>query len=259
MANVMMIGGNGRVGKYMQKLGYKNLECDVTKPETLDDILSKHAPDIILHLAARSDVEWCEQPENLQETINVNFRGTFNVLESAEKINADVVMISSDHLFSGGKGGWWGSGPYDENDKPFPVNLYGQTKLAAEGLQQEFDNFKVVRTSYLFDWERLQPKLGQPQPTFIKRSFMYLPHFCNGLHYYLQNYDTMPKLLHLSGSKTVSWFVFMRSFTVIKPKTKEDKNMTKRPLRAGLKTKYDIFQPTPYQLGVDEMLKDAKQ
>jgi dTDP-4-dehydrorhamnose reductase len=259
MTKIMMIGGNGRVGKYMQKLGYKNLECDVTFPVVVSDALWTNKPDIILLLAAKSSIEWCEQPENLQETINVNFRGTFNVLESAEKIGAKVVMISSDHVFSSCKGGWWGSGPYNEDAKPFPINLYGQTKLAAEGLQREFDNFKVVRTSYLFDWQRLQPKLGQPQPTFIKRSFMYLPHFCNGLHYYLQNYDTMPKLLHLSGSKTVSWFDFMRSFTVVKPKTKEDKTMTKRPLRAGLKTKYDIFQPTPYQLGVDDMLKNAKQ
>jgi dTDP-4-dehydrorhamnose reductase len=258
MTNIMMIGGNGRIGKYMQKLGYKNLECDITKPSTINDSMSKYRPHIVLLLAAKSSIEWCENPDNLQEAINVNTRGVFNVLKSAEMFGANVVMISSDHLFSGGNGGWWGRGPYNEDAKPFPVNFYGKTKLAAEGALKAFDNFKVVRTSYLFDWERLSTKLGQPQPTFIKRSFMYLPHFCADLSNYLQNYDTMPKLLHISGSVTCSWFDFMRSFNTVTPKTKEDKSMVKRPYAGGLKTKYNFFVPTPYTLGVSDMLGDSQ-
>lgn len=258
MTKIMMTGGNGRVGKYMAKWVDGNLDCDVTKPETIDDTLSIHKPDIILHLAAKSDIDYCENPANEKEVIATNVRGTFNVLTAAEKTGAKVVMLSSDHLFSGGNR-WWGSGPYDEDDKVFPVNFYGQTKLAAEGFLQAFDNFKVVRTSYLFDWERIQSKLGQPQSTFIKRSFMYLPHFCADLYLYLRNYDTMPKVLHLSGSKTCSWFEFMSSFTVVKPKIQEDKTMTKRPYGAGLKTKYKFFPPTSYHAGVKDMLKDSQR
>lgn len=258
MTKVMMTGGNGRIGKYMAKWVDGNLECDITDSRSLDDILSKQAPDIILHLAARSDVDWCENPANEKEAIAVNVRGTFKLLHAAEMIGAKVVMLSSDHVFSGGNR-WWGSGPYDEDDKTFPTNFYGQTKLAAEGFLEAFDNFKVVRTSYLFDWERIQSKLGQSQPTFIKRSFMYLPHFCSDLYLYLQNYDKMPKVLHLSGSKTVSWYDFMRSFTVVQPKNKEDKTMTKRPYGAGLKTKYKFFLPTSYHQGVKDMLKDSQK
>ena len=254
MTKIYMTGGNGRIGKYMTKWVDGNLECDVTKPETIDDALSKNKPDIILHLAARSSVDWCEKPENEKEAIAVNVWGTFNVLSAAEKIGAKVVMLSSDHVFSGGNR-WWRRGAYDEDARTFPINFYGQTKLAAEALLQAFDNFKVVRTSYLFDWDRLQDKIGKPQPTFIRRSFMYLPHFCSDLYLYLQNYDKMPKVLHLSGSKTVSWYEFMSSFTVVQPKDKEDKTMTKRPLRAGLKTKYKLFPPTSYHVGIKEMLK----
>lgn len=252
-------GYKGRVGSYVVGFpDFVGLDCDVTKPEQIDSELKNKEVDIVLHLASKSSVDWCENPVNEKEVIATNVRGTFNVLTAAEKTGAKVVMLSSDHVFSGGNR-WWGSGPYDEDAKTFPVNFYGQTKLAAEGFLQAFDNFKVVRTSYLFDWDRLQSKIGQPQPTFIKRSFMYLPHFCADLYLYLQNYDKMPKVLHLSGSKICSWFEFMSSFTIVKPKTKEDKTMTKRPYRAGLKTKYKFFLPTSHHAGVKQMLKDAQQ
>lgn len=254
---IMTIGGNGRIGKYMAKWVDGNLDCDITNPYSVDDTLSKERPTHILHLAAKSDIDWCEKPENEKEAIAINVRGTFNVLTSAEKIGAKVVMLSSDHVFKGGKGGWWGGGPYDENDKPFPVNFYGTTKLAAESFTEAFDNFKVIRTSYLFDWERLQSKIGQPQPTFIERSFMYLPDFCSDLVMYLRKYDEMPKILHISGSRTVSWYEFMSSFTRVSPRTTENKSMTKRPYRAGLKTKYKFFYPVSYEAGVKQMLKDA--
>lgn len=43
---------------------------------------------------------------------------------------------------------------------------------------------------------------------------MYLPHFSELLLYYLGVINEMPKILHLSGTDTVSWCTFMMDWCV---------------------------------------------
>lgn len=252
---IVMTGGNGRIGKYMQEWGVEPLAGDITNPSDIDDRVSWAKPDIILHLAAISDIDYCENPANEKEVIGVNLKGTYNLLTVAEKYKAEVVMLSSDHVFSGKRSlaNVWG---YNEDAKPNPINFYGQSKLAAEGWQQAFSNFKIVRTSYLFDAERLKGKEEFSQPTFIRRSFMYLPHFASHLFHYLQNYSIMPKILHLSGSKVVSWHKFMSAiYPNIESRSREMYDVSPRPYYAGLRTKYKFFLPLSYLDGIKEMLK----
>lgn len=163
-------------------------------------------------------------------------------------------MLSSDHVFDG-KWGWLRG--YREDSTPNPVNFYGQSKLAAEALTETFSNFKIVRTSYLFNKERLKGKEFDSQPTFIRRSFMYLPHFAVRFMQYLGEFDKMPTIVHISGSKSVSWYEFMSSFEDVSPRDVEiDRfaNLAPRPHYAGLKTKYNFFAPISYKEGIAEML-----
>lgn len=257
MTKIVMTGGGGRVGKYLQKEGVIPLVCDVTKPQEVNDSVSKERPDFIIHLAALSDINYCQQPENQQEVIDVNLRGTFNVLASAEMYNANVVMISSDHIFNGNEVFKWS--PYKENDKPNPVNFYGQSKLAAEALQKTFPEMKIVRTSYLFDEERLTRKTDESQPSFIMRSFMYLPHFASNLIEYINRWEEMLPILHISGSRTVSWYKFMGEYlgdVNIKHHDREiySTQNAPRPYRAGLSTKYPNLLPAyDYRDGFEAM------
>lgn len=253
MIKLAMTGGAGRVGRYMENWGVEPLVCDVTNPNDTLDRITRSKPNIILHLAAKSDIEYCENPDNHKKVTDVNLKGTFNVLSAADTIGAKVVMLSSDHVFSGG-GFLKKYGPYRENDSVSPVNFYGHSKLAAEGLVKAFDNFKIVRTSYLFDANRIETQ-SRVQPTFIRRSFMYLPHFASVLFQYLQNYDRMPTILHIAGSKTVSWYKFMSAiYKDVEPRRTE-KPGAPRPYYAGLKSNYNFFMPYSYLDGIREMLK----
>lgn len=265
MTKIYMTGATGKIGKELRDYGVFPLSGDVTNQDEIVDMVLREKPEVIVHLAALSDVDHCERKENQEKVIDVNLRGTYNVLVAAEQVGAKVVMLSTDHVFDGGKGFLHKKGPYKETDNPNPLNFYAQSKYAAEALQESFSNFYVVRTSYLFDWERLGMNNKDEiislyhYPNFIYRSFMYLPQFVSSLFMYLGHLDEMPKLFHISGSQTVSWFEFMSHLIPnLKPRKYElGYNYAPRPKRGGLKTKYKNLLPSySYMDGIEQMLKD---
>lgn len=230
------------------------MECDVTDLASVKASIEKVKPDLICHLASLSDVDYCELPRNKEEVIKVNLRGTWNVAQAGWDVKCGVVLISSDHVFDGKHG------PYRETDHPKnPVNFYGMSKMAAESLTDVFPNLKIVRTSYLFDWLRIYKLFPDPVrnfekwdfPTFLRRSFMYEGHFAEGLFIYLNRFLEMPKVMHISGSDTVSWYEYALAvasvFDVNKenviPRKKEwkigpnDAAAAPRPKKTGLNTK----------------------
>lgn len=249
---------------------FVGLECDVSKPTQVESCIRNIELDGVLHLAAKSDVEWCERPENESVVTSVNLGGTFNVCRAAQLSGIPVVLLSSDHIY----GGRWGL--YREKDKGNPINFYGMSKFSAESLQKAFSNMKIVRTSYLFDHERLTPQLtklwesvSEVYPTFIIRTFMYLPHFAMTLCHYLDRLNEMPPILHLSGNKDVSWYDLMREIAIqskrdprlIVPRRQESPNPAPRPYWGGLNIKLSRklgFKQYSYKDGIAQMLKDWK-
>lgn len=237
-------GYSGMVGQeLLQYDGIVPLACDVREKSQIEMAIRNTKVDLIVHLASVSDVDECEDPKNEQRVTSINVLGTLQVLEAAEKFHCDVVMLSSSQVFNG----WFGN--YKENARPKPANFYGMTKMAAEGFRESFPFMKVVRTSYLFDYRRMFPHVypmragyGHGYPTFIERSFMYLPHFADSFYQYLQNYSSMPNVLHISGCETVSWYQFMNSLakvynlpeSCVVPRKKELEGATPRPYKGGL-------------------------
>jgi len=218
MNRVFVTGrGHGMVGSRMVKLGWSALMSDVTDSVELDTEINRMKPNLIVHLAAKSGVDLCERPENQKITDMVNFMGAVNVFELAEKHSIPVVHISSDHIFSGD---WWGSYQEDATDLK-PKNHYGLQKLVAEAASSDFQNVKVVRTSTLIyknrpsvEWQLDALQRGETiaSPFFIWRSFMHVDHFVSSILHYADNFRDMPKVLHISGSKNISWWRLIKSY-----------------------------------------------
>lgn len=217
MKNVYVTGYGGRIANQLVKMGCSRLTSDVTDSVAFDTEISLKHPEMIIHLACKSDVDYCEQPENKKEVDATNYAGSGIVFSMAEKHNIPVIFLSTDHVFSGD---WLGN--YSEkSDDIKPKNYYSLLKFATEGMAHAYDNVKIVRTSYLFTSYRgqvksyldsLQNKEDIYPPAFIWRSFMHLDHFCLALLEYVEKFDDMPKVLHISGSKTVSWWKFIRDY-----------------------------------------------
>lgn len=102
-------------------------------------------PDVIINCAACTNVDGCEEQENL--AMQVNGYGPGLLAELAQQIDAVLVHISTDFVFDGRK-----TSPYVEGDPTNPLSVYGKSKLLGEqqilksGLQKYF----IVRTSWLY-------------------------------------------------------------------------------------------------------------
>ncbi len=122
---------------------YDYFPLDITDGVAVNDFLLAHEPELVIHAAAMTQPDECEQ--HPIECWNVNVTATRFLLEAAEKINARFIYISTDFVFDGI------NGPYKETDEPGPVNYYGSSKLAAEKSVMESDlQWAIVRTVLVY-------------------------------------------------------------------------------------------------------------
>lgn len=165
---ILVTGANGLLGSNLCMMWFKNNEVYATginKPNIPNcfnyklDILNKQdlklieniKPDIVIHCAALTNLEFCEENENIVEKIN--FGGTKNIAETCKKIGCYLIHISTDALFNGKKGN------YSEEDIPNPINIYGKTKLKAEEIVKKIGgNYIILRTN-IYGWN-LQNKFS---------------------------------------------------------------------------------------------------
>jgi dTDP-4-dehydrorhamnose reductase len=97
---------------------------DITQPGSVNRAFEQAKPEIVLLLAAISDIDQCEQ--NPEEAIAVNVRGAEHVVNACRRINARLLFTSTGAVFDGRKHG------YTEEDMPSPISVYGKTKTQAE-------------------------------------------------------------------------------------------------------------------------------
>lgn len=124
--------------------------CDITERAAVFKVLREIRPEIVIHAAAFTHVDGCE--EEPDKALTVNFEGTRNVVDAFEELgpengsNAFLIFISTDYLFDGAK-----AQPYGEDDPPHPLNFYGKSKLLAENyIRRRGTNCLILRTSWLF-------------------------------------------------------------------------------------------------------------
>lgn len=100
-------------------------------------------PELVLHLAALTNVDYCElHPE---EAFRINAVGTKNIVLACRQFNAELVYVSTAQVFDGEK-----ETPYTELDVPKPINVYGQSKLEGEkAVQSSLNQYFIVRTAWL--------------------------------------------------------------------------------------------------------------
>ena len=109
----------------------------------LDEINFK--PDVIIHCAALTNVDYCEEHEKESEELTVTSTAVIN--EYCKVNNIKLVYISTDYVFDGK------NGPYSEDDEVNPVNIYGKHKLAAEKIVENTPNFIIARITNVYGEE----------------------------------------------------------------------------------------------------------
>jgi len=106
---------------------------DICDSEKLEEVLREgEGVSAVVHLAAVSGIEECQRSP--REAVLTNVYGTHNVLEVARKYDVGNVVFASSAAVYGNSV----KTPIGEDHPLSPTNLYGVTKLAAEGLLESY-------------------------------------------------------------------------------------------------------------------------
>ena len=149
---VVVFGSGGMLGSdlvpFWESLcevkAFPHAACDVSNRDMVKKILGIEKPDILLFLAAATDVDRCEN--NRDYAFRTNTIGVEIVAQECNKLGISLVYISTIAVFDGEK-----DSPYDEYDLPSPMNTYGLSKYHGELAVRAFcPNHWIVRTSWLF-------------------------------------------------------------------------------------------------------------
>lgn len=158
MKKLLIIGASGFVGTKLQKFfgdkfivtgtythHYRQglVELDITNQRAVNELILTEDPDVIIHTAALSDPDVCEQDHHAAEQIN--FFGTKNIVRAC-RADTRLVYISTVYVFDGQKGN------YREDDLCHPINFYGQTKFQAEQEVLRRKNTIVLRFDILYGY-----------------------------------------------------------------------------------------------------------
>lgn len=81
-------------------------------------------PDAVIHAAAATKPNFCE--EHPEESRAINVEASINIASLCADSNIPLVFTSSDLVFDGS------NAPYKEKDPVNPINLYGEQKVVAE-------------------------------------------------------------------------------------------------------------------------------
>ena len=130
-----------------ENLPFECIYLDITDRQKVMETVNLHRPDAVIHLAAFTDVDGCE--DDPETAVKVNVEGTHNISEASERVGARLIYMSTDYVFDGT------SGPYDEEDEPSPVNHYGTTKLEAEHVVRKImDDYVILRINVPYGLKR---------------------------------------------------------------------------------------------------------
>lgn len=119
---------------------------DITNVEQVLAAFQNSPASTILHMAAKTDVDSCEDDKIYGEegaAWMVNVVGTQNIVDAAKKYKKRLIYISTDFVFDGTKEF------YREDMEVNPLNWYGITKAEGERLVKEANiSYTIVRLAY---------------------------------------------------------------------------------------------------------------
>ena len=123
-------------------------ELDITDRESTINYIRRHQPDTVINCAAFTNVNGCETQRDAAYMVNAI--GPRNLALACDKVNARLIHISTDYVFSGRANG---GVPLDECAIPAPVSAYGDTKLLGERYVEQFcRRHIIVRTAWLYSY-----------------------------------------------------------------------------------------------------------
>lgn len=273
MYKIAITGSTGLIGTKIIELLKNDFQfiellqenLDITNQDLVNKTLNDLDFDLLLHLAAYTNVDGAEIEKDLAFKINVG--GTLNLFQTVKSKGLKFIYISTDFVFDGG------SPPYFEDSLPHPVSYYGKTKLEGEKIIK--DQAMIVRLSYpyrdpyplkkdfvqgIINLLRQGKKLQMVTDSSITPTLV--DDIAFGLKHLINNYT--PDIFHLVGADSFSPFdagkliadKFAFDQSLIQPTSYDQyfKNKVKRPRLSEVKSKKnDFFKMKTFEEGLTKI------
>ena len=149
---VLIIGAKGQLGTTLTRTIPSPLvsvsldlpEFDITDTRSVQNMVEKERPDVIVNASAYTDVDRSE--EEADPAYLVNATGPGNLALAAGQTGCRVIHVSTDYVFDG-----TACTPYSPDAPCTPIGVYGQSKRRGEiNISKTIDNFVIIRTSWLY-------------------------------------------------------------------------------------------------------------
>jgi dTDP-4-dehydrorhamnose reductase len=160
---VAVTGAGGRLGRALVAalgdapftgpagpIAWTRADFDLDAPESIDELLERDRPEVVVHAAAWTDVDGCARDPDLAMRRNAEASGRLAIASARRGI--DMLLISTNEIFDGTR---TDRVPYAPDDPPSPPNPYGASKAAAEDVAvaayvNRPGSVGIVRTSWLY-------------------------------------------------------------------------------------------------------------
>jgi dTDP-4-dehydrorhamnose reductase len=224
---IVVTGARGMLGTALVPVLHKRHEvsgidvedCDICDAEATGRILTARRPELVIHLAAYTNVDGGEA--NPQWAERTNALGTRNIAMACAELDAAMLYVSTDYVFDGTK-----LGPYREDDPPNPVSIYGKSKLLGEQhVRAILKRYFIARTSWLYG-----PNGKNFVTTILKAAHQqkvlrvvddqhgsptYTRHLSPKIAELVETHAY--GIYHITGSGTCSWFEFAKTIVNLWP------------------------------------------
>lgn len=205
----------------------KPIKMDISNEEEIINTLKKIKPNVIVHLAALTDVDKCENHKKL--ALSINARATKILSRESKNQEIFFIYLSTDYVFDG-------KFSYKkENDIPNPLNFYGKSKLLGEISIQDFNpKYLIIRISTPFG----NHKLKKTFPIWVKENLelqkeisilndqyttpIFVPELTKMIIELMEKQIT--GIIHLAGTQRISRYDFA---LIIADQLKLDKKLLK--------------------------------
>jgi len=221
---------------------------ELTNVRSLMRVFESVCPDVVIHTAAMSKPDECDQ--NRDACLLNNVEVTRYLLEASRHFPVHFIHLSTDFIFGE-------NGPHREDDEPAPLNFYGESKLMAEKLVQESGvSNTIIRPVFIYGpvWEGQRPsfihwvknKLTAGESIKVvtdqQRTPTYVYDLCNGIEQILM--FKKQGVYHLAGKDilspyemalTVAKLIGVDTKLIIPVTSAEFPEPVKRAKKSGLK------------------------
>jgi dTDP-4-dehydrorhamnose reductase len=279
----VLIGAQGQLGSDLfktkpQAVNLTPLEIsdlDIRDARRVKDVLGELQPQMVINTAAYVRVDDAE--DEVEQAFAVNAAGVRNVAKTCRDIRAILVHISTDYVFDGCKKGI----PYDEADRPNPINVYGISKYAGEFFVSNYlEQYYLIRSASLYGSAGARGKGGNFVYTILNKAkdkaelrivndiFMsptYTRDLAQGIWRLLCSQQPYG-LYHMTNAGYCSWYEFAQKILeaaglhapcVPVPHT-EYRTKARRPLWSPL-TSTKGTSLRPWETALHEFLSEAKK